>query len=232
MKRSRINTHLKQQSSRNIFIALSGIVIIIILIMTFGMNLLVNFSLLVKNSTNPDFKKNELSYVAPPILNPMNEATGSAKIIISGYAEEKQTIKLFVNGKLVDKETVNKDKQFSFSDVQLDKGENEIKAQAETENNKKSNYSNSINITYIDSPPSLEINSPQDGQSVSKDPLKVTGKTNPNIKITINDFWVIVEDDGSFSHLISVHDGDNNIKIVATDDAGNQTTKEIKVNAH
>lgn len=194
------------------------------------MDFLINFSSFVKKSTNSkDLQKNNLTYVAPPVLNPMPEATKSATITISGYAQDKQIIKLYVNGKLVDKTDVNKDKQFIFSDVELDKGLNEIKAKAQTDDNKESDYSSSLTINYIDNPPLLEINSPQDGQSVPKEPLKINGKTDPGVKITINDFWAITEDDGAFSYTLSLHDGDNNIKIIATDAAGNTTTKEITV---
>jgi bacillopeptidase F len=208
--------------------------ILVILLMVFGMDLLVNFSLLVKKSTGADIKKDELSYVAPPVLNPTLDATKSATIILSGYAQDKQTVKLYVNGKFVDKKAVQKDKQFVFPSVELEKGSNEIKAKATTDDNKESNYSTPINVTYIDSPPALEVSFPQDGQTISKGdgPIKITGKSDVGIRITVNDFWAITEDDGSFSYSLSLHDGDNIIKIVALDAAGNQTTKEIKVIAN
>ena len=52
MARSRVKYHLKQQSSRNIFLALGGIIIIIVLVMIYGMDFLVNFSLFVKKGTD------------------------------------------------------------------------------------------------------------------------------------------------------------------------------------
>ncbi len=200
---------------------------------TFGVNALVNFSLFFKHNSPNDVKsaKDDIAYIAPPVLNPMNEATKSAQIIVSGYAGDKQDIKLYVNGKFIDKTTVNKDKQFTFQNVPLEKGNNEIKAKALTDKDKESDYSQILNINYIDKAPSLDINYPQDGQTISKgdSPITVKGKTDPGVKVTINDFWAISNDDGSFSYSLSLHDGDNDIKIIATDDAGNQTTKEIKI---
>jgi hypothetical protein len=231
MARSRIRRHLQEQSKRNIVLAIVGIIVVIFLIFSYGMDFLINFSLLVKRSTtSKDVKQNEVTYVAPPVIDPLSEATKSARITVSGYAGDKQTIKLYLNGKLTDKTEVNKNKQFSFSDVKLEKGSNEVKAKAVTPEDKESDYSQISSITYSDEPPKLEINSPQDGQTVSKgDGLKISGKTDPNVKVTVNDFWAIVQDDGNFSYTLPLHDGENTIKIVATDDADNQTTKELKV---
>jgi len=234
MARSRIQRHLQEQGLRNILLAIGGIIIIIILMATYGVNALVNFSLLVtQRSSNDDVKsaKNDVAYVAPPVINPLNEATKSAQITVNGYAGEKQTIKLYVNGKLTDKTEVKKNKQFTFNNVSLEKGNNEIKTKAINSDKKESDYSVIININYIDKPPALDVTYPQDGQTISKgdSPIKVTGKTDPGVKVTVNDFWAISQDDGSFSYTLSLSDGDNTIKIVATDDAGNQTTKELKV---
>jgi len=59
--------------------------------------------------------------------------------------------------------------------------------------------------------------------------LHVHGKTDPNVKVTINDFWAIVDDSGNYSYNLSLKSGDNPIKIVATDDAGNNTEKDLKI---
>lgn len=233
MARSRIQRHLQEQSLRNILLAIGGIIIVIVLMATVGVNLLINFSLFVKPNTTNDIKsaKDDVLYIAPPVINPINEATKSAQISVSGYAGDKQTVKLYVNGKFINKTTVNKDKQFTFQNVPLEKGNNEIKAKATTDKDKESDYSQVLNINYIDKAPTLDISFPQDGQTISKDnnPIKITGKTNSGVKVTVNDFWAISNDDGSFSYPLSLKDGDNTLKIVATDGAGNQTSKELKI---
>ena len=216
---------------KSIALMIAGIIAILIFLFTIGPDLLIQFSLLMKkSSTANDLKKEELTYIAPPVLNSMNDATKSAEVIISGYAQDKQTIKLFVNGKIADKTTVKKNKQFTFSKVKLEKGNNEIKAKAVTQDDQESGYSQSITITYLADPPKLEISSPSDGQTIAKDQRLVTvrGTTDQNVKVTVNDFWAIM-DEGNFSYQISLSDGENTLKIVATDFANNQTTKEIKV---
>ncbi|HSA83449.1 MAG TPA: hypothetical protein VLF20_01000 [Patescibacteria group bacterium] len=232
MKRSRLRSHLQEQSMHSMLLAIGGIIAIIILLFLFGPQLLINFSLLVKKSSDAnETTKKEVLYIAPPILNPMNEATNSAEIIISGYAQDKQEIRLYINGKQHKKTTVSKDNNFSFSDVKLEKGDNEIKAKVITDDKKESGYSEITTITYIADPPTLDISFPSDGQTISKDNRNITvrGKTNENVKVTINDFWAITKDDGSFSYTLSLADGENTIRIKAKDAAGNETIREIKV---
>lgn len=213
-------------------LAIGGIVVIIVLLVMFGPQLLINFSLLVKNSSDAtEVKKEELTYIAPPVLNTLPEATKESKIDITGYAGEKQTVKLYINGKAAGTKEVNKDKQFTFSQVELQKGSNEIKAKAVNENKKESDYSEIVTIAYLTEPPKLEIANPQDGQTISKDNRTITVKveSDEEAKVTVNDFWAINRDKGIFSYTITLQDGENTIRIKATDAAGNETTKEIKV---
>lgn len=231
MARSRLRSHIQEQSIHSILLATGGIITIIVLLVIFGPQLLINFSLLVKKSSDANEPTTKvLSYIAPPVLNPINEATNSAEVIISGYAQEKQEIRFYVNGKQKEKTTVKKDNQFSTR-IKLEKGTNEIKAKAVLGKDKESDYSETTTIIYINEPPSIDISFPQDGQTFSKDNrnIIVRGKTNENVKVTVNDFWAITKDDGSFSYSLSIPDGEHIIRIKATDAAGNETTKEIKV---
>jgi hypothetical protein len=232
MARSRLTQHVQQQSIRNMLLAVGGMIAIIVLLFTFGPDLLINFSLLVKKSTDgQETAKAELTYIAPPVLNTLPDATKTPTIDVSGYAGNKQEVKLYVNGKLMGKKEVNNDKQFTFSSVKLEKGKNEIKAKAVTEDNKESTYSSIATIAYIDEPPTLEIANPQDGQTISKDNRTITVKvkTVEGAKVTVNDFWAISRAEGIYSYTLTLQDGENTIRIKATDIAGNETTKEIKV---
>jgi len=139
-------------------------------------------------------------------------------------------VKLYVNGKYLDKTTVQGNKSFIFRNVVLDEGDNDIKAKSVI-SDKESAYSQNIRIVYRNKTPNLEITSPQDNQSISNGDgqVKVEGKTDPSVRVTVNEYWAIVETDGTFSYLLRLQKGDNNIKVVANDDAGNKTEKQIKV---
>jgi bacillopeptidase F len=75
------------------------------------------------------------------------------------------------------------------------------------------------------------VTSPTDGQTFAKDQgsVQVSGKTDNNVKITVNGFWAIVDDSNNFSYALPLQGGENQIKVVAEDKAGNTTQKDIKV---
>jgi uncharacterized protein YfaP (DUF2135 family) len=234
MNHSHLRKHLEKQSVRNLLMGIGGSIAIIILAFTFGPDLLINLSSMhVKKDSQTittQESNNNVNYIEPPTLDDPVEATNSASITIQGSSLPKQTIKLYINGKFIDKTNVKSDGNFSFPDISLEKGANEFTAKAE-ENNKQSNYSSPVQVKYIDKAPDLEISNPQDGQTFAKgnNSIKVSGKTNSDAEVTVNGARAITNSDGSFSYLLTIHDGDNNIKFVSTDDAGNKAEKEIKI---
>ncbi|MDO8658661.1 MAG: Ig-like domain-containing protein [Candidatus Levybacteria bacterium] len=234
MKRSRLSRRLENQSKKSFYFSILGILIILFILVKFGIPLLINFSLFIagtKTSSESE-NSNSTSFVAPPVIDPLPyDATSSAQISITGIAFPKQTINLYINDELVDKVSVKDDESFIFKDITLKPGENSIKTKALTDDKKQSNYSNTITVSLKKEPPGLNIDSPSDQQSFSKDEntANVSGKTDPGVKVTVNNFWAIVDSDGNFNYTLKLNDGENQIKIIATDDAGNKTEKEIKV---
>lgn len=230
MARSHLRTHQKNQSIRNSLIGIVGIILIIVALFWFGPQLLIDFSLLISKGNKESVQKTtkDVTYIAPPILNPQPSATNSATIMVTGSVTTGKKVKLFINGKS-DTTDVKHDGSFSFQSIKLDKGKNEIKAKAVTDSGKESEYSSSITISYFDKAPSLEITSPHDGDTVDQNPITITGKTDADVHVTVNDFWAISNDNGTFSYRLNLQDGDNHIKVVATDDAENKAEKEITI---
>ncbi len=235
MRKSRLTEHIQDETKKNIALTVLGIVALVAVLWIFGVPMLIGFSTTIDKIKNTDeitpAESNDLNYVAPPTLDALPDATNSAEIVVSGYATNKDQINLYVNGSLVDKTTTESDKSFTFRDVTLDSGKNEIKVKAVAKNKKQSDYSNEVIITYSNKPPEITIDSPQDGQKISKDNrnITVTGKTSDGVKVTVNGFWAIEQAGGKFSYDMVLAEGDNTIKIEAVDDGGNKTAKEIKV---
>ena len=233
MKRSRLSKRLEKQSQKTFFLSILGIIVVIALIFKFGIPLLINFSMLASGNKNSqdNEKNNSASFVAPPVLDPLFDATHSAQINISGKASPKQTINLYVNDDLNEKTETKEDGSFEFKEISLQTGENKIKTKAITNEKKESDYSNTFTVIFKKDPPSLSIDSPTDGQSFSKDDnsINITGKTDSGSKVTVNGFWAIADSDGKFSYNMRLQDGENSIKVVATDEADNNIEKEIKV---
>jgi bacillopeptidase F len=89
--------------------------------------------------------------------------------------------------------------------------------------------SDTFTVSLLTDPPSLSITSPKDGDTVSNQLTPIMGTTDEGAKVTVNDLFCIVDDKGNFSYGFNFQNGDNKIKVVATDAAGNKTTKEMTV---
>ncbi|MDO8660111.1 MAG: hypothetical protein Q7K54_05985 [Candidatus Parcubacteria bacterium] len=230
MVRSRLSRKVEERIKRNLILNILGIILVILLIFKFGIPLLINISLFLSGSKgNQESQKQDQSFIAPPILDPFPIATSSANIVISGIASKNQTINLYINDNLTDTAKTKDNGTFSFEQT-ISTEENIIKTKV-VQGNRESEFSNSITTAFKTAPPSLKINSPSDGQSFSKDQniAEVKGATDAEVKITVNSFWAITDDNGNFSYNLPLQSGENKIKILATDMAGNKTEKELKV---
>lgn len=78
-------------------------------------------------------------------------------------------------------------------------------------------------------PPILEINSPQDGQVVVANDIKVKGFSSQDATVTVNNQPVIVDADGNFYAQIEVNKETNELKFVAVSRSGKRTEKNIKI---
>lgn len=230
MERDRLKRKLKKKAIRNTLLILGGLIAFGVIIFMFGTQLLIQFSLLLtKDGSVTPNETQEVSYIAPPDLDPVADATNSAKMKITGTSTvENAVIKLYINGSLTDSVNVNSKNEFEFKSVILEEGSNEIKAKTEVDG-KLSDYSSSLNIVYQNEPPDLSIEYPADGQTLKNDNQTITGKTVAGASVTVNGFRAIVQPNGNFTYNIKLQNGGNNIKIVTTDTAGNKTEKEINV---
>ncbi len=171
----------------------------------------------------------------PPTLASIPQATNSATLKIRGFAEPGSTIKLFLNGNENDSQLVGSEGQFTFEDINLELGENEIYASASDSAGNESQPS-SIYRTVIDQkPPKLEVTEPADSTIIKEEKDKqtfvsVVGKVEEGATVTVNEYQAIVREEGNFEYrLLLNEEGENVVKIVANDTAGNKTTVEKTV---
>lgn len=238
MNKSRLSRRLEKQSKKSFLISIFAIVIILFSLIKFGFPLLVNFTLFLTSSKNTteSSDKNSNVFISAPLLDSIVDATNSAQIKVSGASSSNQIINLYLNNELLDKTNTQKDGTFVFEDIKLSEGENNIKVKAVIKDSKgqekESDFSRVYYVVFKKNPPSLTVDSPSDNQSFSKDDnsINISGKTDAGNKVTINGFWAIVNEDGSFSYNLHLQSGENKIKITAVDQAGNKTEMERKVN--
>lgn len=230
---SRLSRNVEKKTKKQLYLSILGIVILVVLLFKFGIPALVNVSLFLSSLNNKNtaqVSNQSQSVVQPPTLTSSFTATNSATITVSGSASPKQTVELFVNDSQVDSITTKDDGSFSFSNVSLTQQQNTIKAKAQ-QGTTTSDFSDPLSIMYIQKAPNLTLDSPTDQQSFSgdKNSVIVRGKTDSDVKVTVNDFWAIVDANGNYSYNLHLQDGDNHITVVATDPAGNTTKREITV---
>lgn len=233
-RKSRFEQISRKRYQRNIILIFVGIIILLIVFFVNAVPLLINLSLFIENFRNDDNKNvitNNTSYIPPPVIDPLPNATNSANIIIKGTALPKQIIKLYINNTYTKQAAVAGDRTFVFKNVSLSKEDNNIKAKSIAVDKKESGYSQIIHIVYKNKAPQLTINTPTDKQIITDggSQTKIEGKTDTGVQVTVNDHWAIVDNTGNFSYLLNLQKGENKINVIASDDAGNQTTSEIHV---
>jgi len=75
----------------------------------------------------------------------------------------------------------------------------------------------------FNSPPTLEVAKPQNNFITTSNKVDVSGKTDSDATVKINNQLVLVNDDGIFNEEIEVFEGTKAIEIIATSRSGKQT---------
>jgi predicted nuclease with TOPRIM domain len=74
-----------------------------------------------------------------------------------------------------------------------------------------------------DIPPALVLSTPSEGFTIEEPIATVSGTTEPGVDLVVNGLLVSVANNGSFSCVIPLKEGQNEILITATDASGNPT---------
>lgn len=72
-------------------------------------------------------------------------------------------------------------------------------------------------------PPRLEVAEPKDGQVVSKRSVTVSGKTDSDAAVKVNNQPIVTDDNGEFNVQIQIYEGTVEITIKATSRSGKET---------
>jgi hypothetical protein len=231
---SRLGRYQEKQLLRRLVITLAGIFGLIIFLLIFGLKIFVSLSLFVEklkgNSPVPTPTKS-LAVINPPNLDPIPEATFSGTIKVSGSGQSGASVVIYVNDVETTKLTVDKDGKFIVRDLVLKEGSNSITAKLTDKNNNSSDKTDPLTISVIKNKPNLEVTNPGSDMTVNGDNniYPVTGKTDAENNLTVNDRIVVVATDGTFNYNFPLSDGDNTLKVAATNAAGNSVTIERKI---
>ena len=176
----------------------------------------------------------DVSYeVVPPVITSPADGTFTNEdtVTVTGTAAPTTTVTLYNNDQEVGTVSVGDDGTFSKT-ITLLQGENIITATASTDNG-TTDPSQPVKVILDQEKPTLEITSPADGAKTNHETITVEGTVNDSHldTVKVNGQKATVNDDGTYSKRIMLDEGDNVIRVVATDKAGNKTTKRITVKA-
>lgn len=83
-------------------------------------------------------------------------------------------------------------------------------------------------IRVDSAPPFLQIDAPVQQAIIREASITVTGETEPGAALLIDELPVDIGPNGAFSHVMTARDGENTVRVVARDPAGNETVRKIE----
>lgn len=229
-KRSRLNrTNQDQITKKTVFLGFLTVVVLI-LVLVFGLPLLIRFSVFLgEGKKTAEQTEKVLPPLAPRLIIPY-EATNSGVINISGFAEPKVKVELLKNDVSIGTTEVSDDGDFSFTKIVLDEGDNEFSSMASTEKAGRGDGSKTIVVTYDKTAPKLDLTNPsEENLNVDSADFDIIGSTEAEASVSINNRIAPVNNDGSFKLKWQLNMGKNDLEVVSTDLAGNQTKKKISI---
>lgn len=231
-KRSRLNRASNEQITRKTVMLGLLTVILAIVVLVFGLPFLIKFSDFlsqgkIKNQKNEEVKK--VPPVAPRLVIPY-EATNSAEIKVSGFAEAKVKVELFRNDVSVGTTEVTENGDFVFGKLVLDEGENKFTAMASTEEMGSGDDSTPLMVIYDKTAPELTITNPsEENLSVDYSDFDIVGKTESGASVSVNNRIATVDSEGNFKLKWQLNTGKNELEITTIDLAGNETKKKVVI---
>ncbi|MDO8487622.1 MAG: hypothetical protein Q7S45_04965 [Candidatus Curtissbacteria bacterium] len=237
MKRSsrlyRLNRREEKATVKKIVYLFVVSIFLLIFIFTLGVPMLGKFAdfldVVFKNKTQEQVSTDKFIPQAP-ILDPLPDATNSARLSISGFSATDGKILIFDNDEKVG-ETTSQAGKFRYDDFILNDGDNNIAAKAISGQGKESDFSQVKKVAFLHKEPRLDVDNPADGQSFSgNNRIRVSGKTDQNVQVWANGFLANTNLDGAFEVFVPLAAGDNNMEIKAVDLAGNTKIVKMKVN--
>lgn len=162
--------------------------------------------------------------MTPPVLNvtsPRDGLVTNEDVVVSGTTEPGAT--LDINGMPAQ---VGADGTFSMP-FSLVEGSNLIEIETmDTAFNKKS----VVLTVYLDkAAPRLQVTSPSDGEIVGQPFILISGRTEWDAHLSVNNQSIDLDPVGYFEALVPLQEGENSLHIVASDEAGNRNATKIDV---
>jgi|SRR5581483_11068562 len=228
---SRLSRVEERKNIRSAIIFGGLTIAVIVFIFVFGIPAFSKFvNFFNKNTSNISQNQDERVILAPPNIDTLPRYVKDKTLTIKGNAQSNSMIKIYFNNS--SDETVSDDSGNFSANIELNKGVNIIYATTVDSKGNESKPTEKFSISYLSEAPNLTISRPQNNQNFYGEAQKniiVEGLTDIGNSVSVNDHIAIVESDGKFSITLGLNDGDNEIKVVSTDPAGNKKEITLKV---
>lgn len=207
-------------------------IIALVFMLTVGIQILINAVFFILDLTSkPDTPevRNQLddNFFSKPEITNIPTATNSARISLQGTSSKNSTITVFVNN--IDQKSFSAENGDFETKITLQKGENEVYIEAQDNDTDTTKQSAHHLITFLDTPPEVNISTPLDRQIVYDQEITIRGSTDKGVLIKINSSPVVVGSDGNFFYTSTLQSGENTFQVTAQDVAGNLTQKKLVV---
>nr|WP_290441140.1 carboxypeptidase regulatory-like domain-containing protein [Clostridium algidicarnis] len=186
---------------------------------------------LAENQTTVTKKVNVVNAtVTTPEITNLKEVNyiNTDTVTLEGKMNVEGSVNVFVNGEKV-AAVETKDKLFTAT-LDLKEEVNIITISGE-KNGVTTEMSEKVKVIVDKTLPEVTVEVPKDMDVVNKDSIEITGNAKDNNlkNVTVNEEEVYLDEDGNFKIILPVVMGENTIKVVATDLAGNETVVTKKV---
>ncbi|TMW72542.1 peptidase S8 [Alteribacter natronophilus] len=169
----------------------------------------------------------------PEITSPEDGLhTNEDTVLVEGDASPGVDVHISNNGEETAHTEADESGHFSV-EVDLEAGENVLTAAASTENG-RTGESAPVTVILDQEGPELVVTSPSDGDLVNTETVRVQGQaTDENLRrVNVNGQRADIDEDGSFNHRLLLDEGENLIRVVAIDHAGNRTVERMTIHAN
>ncbi len=166
-----------------------------------------------------------------PILAAPVDATNSATVALSGFAEADSTVVFLLNSTEISRLKAAADGTFN-QELRLEQGPNELTVYGVDAAENESAKSQVYRIFMDDQPVEIKIDEPAANAQIEgrkNQLLTIKGTTKPDARVYVNDRLNYAKADGTFAPTYSLGEGENKLKIKVIDKAGNQAETELTV---
>uniref|UniRef100_A0A7C4TRY7 Bacterial Ig-like domain-containing protein n=1 Tax=candidate division WWE3 bacterium TaxID=2053526 RepID=A0A7C4TRY7_UNCKA len=220
---------LLRKLKRNLFLFITIITVLVISITFFGPKVGSLFFIFSKHRNEKE--KGDIAPPTAPIFSQVPEATNKKELTLNGVSEPGATVTLFLNGPEKERTTADNNGTFTFANINLNEGQNIIFAKAKDLAENESDKSRTYYVNFDDKKPEIKLLEPKENETVRNlnKRIYVKGQLNEQAEVKINGLNALVNSDNTFEIVLGVAEGDVEIKIQATDNAGNKTEETVKV---